>query len=115
MESRGMVRISSLFAVLAIFFCLSGRLWAQTTYQPDVPGVSDGATPTNDHTTEADKKQAEDSPSLKIRQVPQDRTIRLGPGDLLEISVYGAPDLTMERRVNAAGNITMPLVGSVHV
>ena len=53
-----MVRISSLFAVLAIFFCFSGRFWAQTTYQPAVPGVSDGAAPTNDHTTEADKEQA---------------------------------------------------------
>src|SRR5215469_7105606 len=110
-----MVRISSLFAVLAIFFCLSGRFWALTTYQPAVPGVSDGATPTNDRTTEADEKQAEDSPSLKVRQDRQDRTIRLGPGDLLQVSVYAAPDLTTEARVNAAGNITMPLIGSVHV
>ena len=110
-----MVRVSSLFAVLAIFFCFSGRFWAQTTYQPAVPGVSDGAAPTNDHTTEADKEQAEDSPSLKTRQDRQDRTIRLGPGDLLQITVYSAPDLTTEVRVNAAGNITMPLIGSVHV
>lgn len=110
-----MVRISSSFAVLAIFFCLSGRFWAQTTYQPAVPGVSDGATPTDDHTIDADKKQAEDSPTLKTRQDRQDRTIRLGPGDLLQITVYSAPDLTTEARVNAAGNITMPLIGSVHV
>jgi polysaccharide export outer membrane protein len=110
-----MVRISNWFAVLVIFFCLLGRFWAQTTYQTAVPGVSDPAAPANYHTTDPDKKQTEESPGLKVRQVPLDRTIRLGPGDLLQISVYGAPDLTTEARVNAAGNITMPLVGSVHL
>ena len=110
-----MVRISSLLAVLAVLFCPSGRSWAQAEYQPTVPSVSDASAPASNHSTEADKKQAEESPSLKVRQDRQDRTIRLGPGDLLQISVYGAPDLATEARVNAAGNITMPLNGSVNV
>jgi len=109
------VRISSLLTVLGILFCLSGRSWAQTDYQPTVPSVSDAAVPASDHTSVADKKPADDTPTLKVRQERIDRTIRLGPGDLLQISVYGAPDLTTEGRVNAAGNITMPLIGSVHV
>jgi polysaccharide export outer membrane protein len=87
----------------------AASLAAQTAYQPTVPSVSNAAD------SAADKKQIEESPNLKVRQIPVDRTIRLGPGDLLQISVYGAPDLTMETRVNAAGNITMPLVGSIHV
>src|ERR1700757_2834251 len=35
----------------------------------------------------------------------------LGPGDEVEINVYGAPDLSGKTRVSADGNISMPLVG----
>jgi polysaccharide export outer membrane protein len=39
----------------------------------------------------------------------------LGPGDELEVTVYGAPDLSTHARVSADGNISMPLVGYIHV
>src|SRR5882762_9864361 len=39
----------------------------------------------------------------------------LGPGDDLEIAVYGAPDLSEHTRVSAEGNISMPLIGYVRV
>jgi polysaccharide export outer membrane protein len=39
----------------------------------------------------------------------------LGPGDDLEITVYGAPDLSGRARINERGNITMPLIGYVRV
>jgi polysaccharide export outer membrane protein len=39
----------------------------------------------------------------------------LGAGDLLRISVYGSPDLTLETRVGDAGSISYPLVGKVAV
>jgi polysaccharide export outer membrane protein len=39
----------------------------------------------------------------------------LGPGDELEVTVYGAPDLSRHTRVNGDGNISMPLVGDVRV
>ncbi len=39
----------------------------------------------------------------------------LGPGDLIRISVYGSPDLTLDTRVNDAGAITYPLVGAVQL
>ena len=38
-----------------------------------------------------------------------------GPGDLLEISVYGVPDLTQRVRVNADGDVNLPLVNYVHI
>lgn len=41
--------------------------------------------------------------------------IRVGPGDLLSIKVFGVQDLTQEVRVSGAGDIGMPLVGTVHV
>src|SRR5438270_622116 len=39
----------------------------------------------------------------------------LGPGDEVEIAVYGAPDLSGRTRVSSDGNISMPLVGYVRV
>ena len=40
----------------------------------------------------------------------------LGPGDLLEISVFRWPDLQNFRtRVSSTGNISLPLLGSMHV
>lgn len=38
---------------------------------------------------------------------------RIGPQDLLEIKVFGVPDLDTETRVSASGFITMPLIGLV--
>lgn len=39
----------------------------------------------------------------------------LGPGDLVKVSVYGSPDLTVETRVSETGSISFPLVGQVPV
>jgi polysaccharide biosynthesis/export protein len=44
--------------------------------------------------------------------------LRIGTGDLLEISistVIGAPDVNCKARVSSSGDITLPLVGSLHV
>lgn len=40
---------------------------------------------------------------------------RLGPGDVVRISVYQSPDLTLETRVGEAGTISYPLIGSVRI
>ena len=40
---------------------------------------------------------------------------RLGPGDVVKITVYGHPDLTTEAQISQAGKITFPLVGEVEV
>lgn len=39
----------------------------------------------------------------------------IGSGDLLEVSVYGAADFVKQVRVADSGDITLPLVGAVHV
>ena len=39
----------------------------------------------------------------------------LGPGDELEVTVYGAPDLSGRTRISETGNISMPLIGYVRV
>ena len=39
----------------------------------------------------------------------------LAPGALLHIEVYGVPEMSMELRVDAEGNVAIPLIGSLHV
>ena len=39
----------------------------------------------------------------------------IGPGDELEVTVYGAQDLSGHTRVSADGNISMPLIGYVRI
>jgi len=41
--------------------------------------------------------------------------VLIGSGDLLEISLFGTQDFHQETRVNPAGDVVLPLIGSVHV
>lgn len=44
-----------------------------------------------------------------------DTSYLLGPGDLLKISVYSNPDLSLDARVDENGSISFPLIGTVQV
>ncbi len=46
-------------------------------------------------------------------QVPSE--LLIGSGDLLQISVEGAPEYMREVRVSREGNITLPMIGTVTV
>jgi polysaccharide export outer membrane protein len=45
---------------------------------------------------------------------PSVETYRLGPGDALQITVYGEDDLTGSYKVGPDGVIAFPLIGNVH-
>src|SRR5690606_20380566 len=40
---------------------------------------------------------------------------RLGPGDVVRITVYNNPDLTTEAQITQQGRITFPLIGDVQL
>jgi len=42
-------------------------------------------------------------------------TVKLGSGDLIEVSVYNVPELTTKARVSNAGDVYLPLIDYVHV
>ena len=52
-------------------------------------------------------------PSSPAAAVPTE--YRLGPGDLVRISVYQNPDLSLDTRIGEAGVISYPLLGSVPI
>jgi polysaccharide export outer membrane protein len=41
--------------------------------------------------------------------------VLLGPGDVVKMTVYGSPDLSVETRVSEGGMMTVPLLGQVQV
>jgi polysaccharide export outer membrane protein len=51
------------------------------------------------------------SPEDLLAQVVED--YRIGPSDLIEISVFQVPELSRTVRVNASGAMTLPLVGQI--
>lgn len=50
---------------------------------------------------------------LESRTTASAPEYRIGPGDLLDISVFEAPELSREVRVSERGEISLPLVGAV--
>lgn len=41
--------------------------------------------------------------------------VKLGPGDLIEVSVYNVPELAIKARVSNSGDVYLPLIDYVHV
>jgi polysaccharide export outer membrane protein len=44
-----------------------------------------------------------------------DPSLRLGSGDLIDVTVYNVPDLTTKTRVGTNGDVYLPLIDYVHV
>ncbi len=90
-----------MFATIALIILL-----AQTTSPPQSVPQNRTEQATND------RRSADILPS------PSPIMLRIGTGDLLEISIstmIGAPEVNYKARVSASGDITLPLVGGLHV
>jgi polysaccharide export outer membrane protein len=55
------------------------------------------------------------APEQKTTLPPNSSALVIGPGDEVEVTVYGAPDLSVHTRVSADGNISMPLIDYVRI
>jgi len=44
-----------------------------------------------------------------------DSALRLGPGDLVEVSVFNVPELSSKARVSNSGDVYLPLIDYVHI
>jgi polysaccharide biosynthesis/export protein len=63
------------------------------------------------------KSAAEAQPSVKLSDRPSSAAAELpiGQGDLVDISLFGAQDFREEVRVSNTGDISLPLIGLLHV
>jgi polysaccharide export outer membrane protein len=71
------------------------------------------ATPQSDATTEP-SRMATQSPAGSS-ELAKSSALVIGPGDEVEVTVYGAPDLSVHTRVSAEGNISMPLIDYIRI
>ncbi len=80
--------------------------------------ATQNATPKQDKIEESTATVTKPAPDSSGQNNPRQEgssALVLGPGDDLEITVYGAPDLSEHTRVSAEGNISLPLIGYVQV
>ena len=84
-----------LYVLVMSVGCL--RLLAQTTAGAETPPPANA-----DQTTASARLLANSS-------------VKLGIGDLIEITVFGVPDLSTKTRVSGSGDVYLPLIDYVHV
>ncbi|MBV8620602.1 MAG: SLBB domain-containing protein [Curvibacter sp.] len=46
---------------------------------------------------------------------PVDRSVPLGVGDVIQVTVFGQPDMSAEVTVSDGGDVTLPLIGPLHL
>ncbi|MBN2695684.1 polysaccharide export protein [bacterium] len=64
--------------------------------------------------TDTNTKNIKKLPIIDLPELTEDIS-KLGINDILEISVYGEPELLRTYRIDSSGKITYPLIGSIQV
>jgi polysaccharide export outer membrane protein len=92
---------------IAVVVILSSWSLSQTVVEPQVAASQSSTATTADQPREAFGTA---TPMADNRE-----KIRIGPGDLIEVSIYGVSDFRQEARVNESGDVSLPLIGSVRI
>ena len=100
---RQSVKIVDLIVILLAFLAGTGRAWSQN------PPAS-GPAASQQTASVSPASVGKDEAQQKMPTVPV-----IGAGDLLKVSVLGAPDSDQEVRVDAKGNIFLNFIGAVSV
>jgi polysaccharide export outer membrane protein len=69
----------------------------------------------NGVTVGAFDKAQQDPPKTESTPLPAPDDMRFGVGDLLEITVYGVPELNTKARISSSGDVYFPLIDYVHI
>jgi polysaccharide biosynthesis/export protein len=113
----------SLVLVTAFFVALSGAAAQQpaSSTQPaqnNTPAELPAAQPISQAATNA-SGQSSTTPSITPETAKdtsdQSALVKLGAGDLIEVSVYNVPELATKARVSNSGDVYLPLIDYVHV
>jgi polysaccharide export outer membrane protein len=66
-------------------------------------------------TGEALPAPAQETAAPQSSRLLANSSVKLGIGDLIEISVFGVPDLSSKARISGSGDVYLPLIDYVHV
>jgi polysaccharide export outer membrane protein len=118
----------SLLAFALVLVCgLEFKVWAQqapasSPVENTVPAlppaqpISEAAVGGARDQSDSAKSAPSGAPATAVATAnEQSSALRLGAGDLLEISVYNVPELTTKARVGNSGDVYLPLIDYVHV
>jgi len=100
-------RLLTVLGLLSCFQLVAAQNSAPMEEAPRQPG------PAMEHSGPAAPPSG--SPEHKAAAQTGSSALLIGPGDEVEIAVYGAPDLSGHTRVSAGGNISIPLIGYVQI
>ena len=107
--------VSLIFAA----FVLVTAAGAQQPASATQPGQSIPAEMPAAQTVEQAAKSASGAqattPDTAKDSADQSNSVRLGPGDLVEVNVYNVPELASKVRVSNSGDVYLPLIDYVHV
>jgi len=104
--------VRGVFCVGVLCFALVAL--AQQPVQPKQPAQASPPPAVQDAGAALADKPAVQAPG-SAPAPPVSGTVRIGPGDLLDIQVFGVPDLSQKTRVTSSGDVYLPLVGYVHL
>jgi len=93
------VFLFALFTIATVFTCCT----AEAQFSGPALGATTPVNPVVTPTTD---------PAILY---PASREIRLGPGDLIAVHIYGSPDYTQPVRVSLDGMVQLPLISAVSV
>lgn len=111
MDTRMLRRGNTLWVILGILLVPSGLI-AQQVLTPN----ADGANSTLNGSEGSHARPESSISSGVVTAVPEDfPDLRLSPGVLLSVRIYDEPELTTNARVDEKGNISLPLIGAIHV
>lgn len=95
--------------VMLLALC-SIHLAAQIPIVPETPAVGSAAQPAPADTNASPQAAAPQPPLAPIYA-----NAKLGVGDLIDVSVFGVPELTTRVRISGSGDLYLPLIDYVHV
>jgi polysaccharide export outer membrane protein len=106
---------TSLHRVLCAAFLISSlSAGAQQTSQAKQPAHAVPPPASQDAGAVFAQKPAAPAPGT-TPAAPAVGAVHIGPGDLLDIQVFGVPDLSQKTRVTSSGDVYLPLVGYMHL
>jgi len=94
---------SRAYLIAAVFSTCCLLSVAQTVVEPVSAPVVSGNTPApkvSSMTSKADESREQ---------------LRIGPGDLVEVTIFGVADFKQEGRISDSGEMSLPLIGMVHI
>jgi polysaccharide export outer membrane protein len=114
-------RNGSVLAISLVFLCgLNFKGWAQqapaaSPVDNTVPTLPP-AQPLGQAAIGSATNKSNPLPASNLRASNEELSLlRLGAGDLIEVSVYNVPELTTKARIGTTGEVYLPLIDYVHV